>query len=155
MKQRSRANPSSLFLLELVLSILFFAVASAACVQLFIHSHILSVNARELNRSVLEVSSIAELTKATSDSAALQNTLLALYPQAERINESMIHIYYNSSFAPSSKERSSYTLVIQLSQEDHTLCAALNMQDPKKDRSIYALDVIHHLPRRDFHEPQT
>lgn len=155
MKHRNRANPSSLFLLELVLSILFFAVASAVCVQLFVRSHVISVNARELNRSALEVSSIAELTSASPDLNTLRDTLLTLYPQAEQRSDSEIHIYYNSTFDPIAKNEATYTLIIQLSQEGHTLSAALDMQEPQKDRSIYALDVVHHLARRDFYEPQT
>ncbi len=49
MKHRNRAQSSSLFLLELILAILFFSLASAVCVQFFVKSHLLSRDARNLN----------------------------------------------------------------------------------------------------------
>ena len=54
MKHRNRAKSSSLFLLELVLAILFFSLASAVCVQFFVKSHILSRDAQRLNHAVSE-----------------------------------------------------------------------------------------------------
>ena len=45
MKQKS--SRSALFLMELIFSILFFALASAVCVQLFVKAHLLSVSTQE------------------------------------------------------------------------------------------------------------
>ena len=42
MKRKPTANPSSLFLLELIFAILFFSVASAVCVQIFVKSMVRS-----------------------------------------------------------------------------------------------------------------
>ena len=67
MTRRNRAKSSSLFLLELILAILFFSIASAVCVQFFVKSHLLSQESRELQVSANEVSSIAELMNASSN----------------------------------------------------------------------------------------
>ena len=50
MKRKPTANPSSLFLLELIFAILFFSVTSAVCVQVFVKSHTLSTQAHGANR---------------------------------------------------------------------------------------------------------
>ena len=51
MKRKPTANPSSLFLLELIFAILFFSVASAVCVQVFVKSHTLSTQAHDLTQA--------------------------------------------------------------------------------------------------------
>ena len=60
MKYQRHNNTSSLFLLELILAVLFFSVASALCIQIFTKAHLMSQDARDLNFAVNEVSSMAE-----------------------------------------------------------------------------------------------
>ena len=55
----SKANKSGIFLLELLLSILLFAVASTICIQIFAKSHVLSADAVRLDHSVSLAQSIA------------------------------------------------------------------------------------------------
>ena len=52
MKMTHRPRTSSLFLLELIFSILFFSVASAICIQIFVRAHTLSRDARALHTAV-------------------------------------------------------------------------------------------------------
>lgn len=66
---KSRARSSSLFLMELILAILFFSVASGVCVQFFVRSHLLSRDSEALNHAVNECAGIAE-TVCTTDGAA-------------------------------------------------------------------------------------
>ena len=54
------SSKSSLFLMELIMSVLFFAIAAAVCVQLFIKSHSLSRSSVELNHAVIACESVAE-----------------------------------------------------------------------------------------------
>ena len=42
MKYQRHNNISSLFLLELILAVLFFSVASALCIQIFTKAHLMS-----------------------------------------------------------------------------------------------------------------
>ena len=55
MKYQRHNNISSLFLLELILAVLFFSVASALCIQIFTKAHLMSQDARDLNFAVNEV----------------------------------------------------------------------------------------------------
>lgn len=56
-KQSSR---TSLFLIELVLSIFFFIVASAVCMQLFVNTHFLTQKTAETNQALLWSQNLAE-----------------------------------------------------------------------------------------------
>lgn len=55
---------SSLFLIELTISILFFALASAACIQLFVKAHLLDQKTQEINQAVVWSQNLAELWNA-------------------------------------------------------------------------------------------
>ena len=67
MRQPRTHSGSSLFLMELILAILFFSVASAVCVQLFARAHTASEQSAALNRAVLAAESAAESFKGADD----------------------------------------------------------------------------------------
>lgn len=56
-------SKSGIFLLELVLVILFFSIASTVCIEMFIKSYTLSNDSTYLNQSVLIAENIAEAFK--------------------------------------------------------------------------------------------
>ncbi len=58
---RHPARRSGLFLLELILAILFFILASTVCVRLFVKSHTLEQDSANLDRAVNIAVSIAEV----------------------------------------------------------------------------------------------
>lgn len=128
MKYQRHNNTSSLFLLELILAVLFFSVASALCIQIFTKAHLMSQDARDLNFAVNEVSSMAEQMPDDSlqDAAA----------------------YYNSSYASCEKADAVYVLTVHYEPEDTLLKAHISMDTIADNRNIYALDVTKHRQRR-------
>lgn len=56
-----KSSKSSLFLLELIISILFFSVSAAACIQLFVKAHTIDVTTREQNQAIIWSQNLAEL----------------------------------------------------------------------------------------------
>ena len=128
MKYQRHNNTSSLFLLELILAVLFFSVASALCIQIFTKAHLMSQDARDLNFAVNEVSSMAEQMPNDSlqDAAA----------------------YYDSSYASCEKADAVYVLTIHYEPEDTLLKAHISMDTIADNRNIYTLDVTKHRQRR-------
>lgn len=128
MKYQRHNNTSSLFLLELILAVLFFSVASALCIQIFTKAHLMSQDARDLNFAVNEVSSMAEQTPDDSlqDAAA----------------------YYNSSYASCEKADAVYVLTVHYEPEDTLLKAHISMDTIADNRNIYTLDITKHRQRR-------
>lgn len=53
-------SKSSLFLMELIVSILFFSLASAICIQLFVRSHSISLETINLNNAITQAQNLAE-----------------------------------------------------------------------------------------------
>ena len=128
MKYQRHNNTSSLFLLELILAVLFFSVASALCIQIFTKAHLMSQDARDLNFAVNEVSSMAEQMPDDSlqDAAA----------------------YYDSSYASCEKADAVYVLTVHYEPEDTLLKAHISMDSIDDNRNIYTLDVTKHRQRR-------
>lgn len=59
--KRHYASTSSLFLIELILSIFFFILASAVVLQLFVKSHFVSERTISINNALLYTQNIAEV----------------------------------------------------------------------------------------------
>ena len=128
MKYQRHNNTSSLFLLELILAVLFFSVASALCIQIFTKAHLMSQDARDLNFAVNEVSSMAEQMpdESLQDAAS----------------------YYDSSYASCEKADAVYVLTVHYEPEDTLLKAHISMDTVADNRNIFTLDVTKHRQRR-------
>lgn len=152
MKYQRHNNTSSLFLLELILAVLFFSVASALCIQIFIKAHLMSQDARDLNFAVNEVSSMAEQISAGtlhSDTAASSDDT-ASDPSTQMSDGTLqdAAAYYDSSYASCEKADAVYVLTVHYEPEDTLLKAHISMDTIADNRNIYTLDVTKHRQRR-------
>lgn len=159
MKYQRHNNTSSLFLLELILAVLFFSVASALCIQIFTKAHLMSQDARDLNFAVNEVSSMAEqisadtlhpATAASSDDTAASSGDTASDPSTQISNDAWQDdtAYYDSSYASCEKADAVYVLTVHYEPEDTLLKAHISMDTIADNRNIYTLDVTKHRQRR-------
>lgn len=152
MKYQRHNNTSSLFLLELILAVLFFSVASALCIQIFTKAHLMSQDARDLNFAVNEVSSMAEQISADTlhpDTAASSDDT-ASDPSTQMPDDSLqdAAAYYDSSYASCKKADAVYVLTVHYEPEDTLLKAHISMDTIADNRNIYTLDVTKHRQRR-------
>lgn len=152
MKYQRHNNTSSLFLLELILAVLFFSVASALCIQIFTKAHLMSQDARDLNFAVNEVSSMAEQISAGtlhSDTAASSDDT-ASDPSTQMSDDALqdAAAYYDSSYASCEKADAVYVLTVHYEPEDTLLKAHISMDTVADNRNIYTLDVTKHRQRR-------
>ncbi len=77
------ASKSGSFLMELILSILFFSVASAVCIQLFAKAHLLDQKTGYQNQAVIWAENLASLWQAENgDLSVVRDTLCADYAAA-------------------------------------------------------------------------
>ena len=145
MKRKPTANPSSLFLLELIFAILFFSVASAVCVQIFVKSHTLSTQAHDLTQASRRAGDVAELITASTSPDDMKNLLEDAYSDAVNIASENFTIFYDSDFIPCSQETAVWQLNGQLLdvQLDVTKLTSGVEADV-----FYQLPVRHHLQRR-------
>lgn len=164
MKQTHTPRSSSLFLLELIFSILFFAVASALCVRIFVRAHLLSQDARALNYGVAACSNVAELVSASDSVSEASERILGLYPDAETVssseNEMLLTAGLDRTLGLCAAEDAVYLLNIQLSLEtseasDASILSAetsLTQADASSEEPIYQLRTVHYLGGGERHE---
>lgn len=136
---------SSLFLMELIIAILFFSLASAVCLRMFAKSHQLSTDASAGNQTV----NVAELirydlqndTRTLSDTYPEADILYSVVSNAADVYNGSV-IYFNKSWETCSADLAEYRLVIQAQDSSATL--------RKYVLSMYSLsdatDCIYELP---------
>lgn len=96
MAHKYTSHKSSLFLLELILAILFFSIASAVCVQLFVKSHLLSRQAEILSVAVNECADAAEIIYSAETESEVLERLKNAYPNAEDTGRQLLIPYSNT-----------------------------------------------------------
>ena len=100
-----RKSKTSLFLMELVITILFFSLCAAICMQLFVKTHTLGEKTKELNHAVCAAQGFAEVMRGTDGSLA---SILECYPDAVSDGESFFEVFYDSDFNPCSYSEAVY-----------------------------------------------
>ena len=128
---------SSLFLMELIIAILFFSLASAVCLRLYAKSHQLSTDASARNQAVNQTGNVAELIKYDLENGT--RTLAEKYPDADIITansnrtnadaktvniEDMYSgsvIYFDKNWDACSVDQAEYKLIIQAQDSSATL----------------------------------
>ena len=144
MKQRVRAGSRNLLLLELVICILFFSVASAVCLQLFAQAHRKSAEARERNIAVNLVSSCAEIVASSKDSEDAKSLLQQEYP-ALAVSETGEGF---SAELPGVFD--SDTLIISLTCREQMIACDISVQGASRE-TVYSLTLFHHVQRGNPH----
>ena len=131
--KRTSNSRSSLFLIELIIAILFFSLVSAVCLKAFTRSHILTQNARDLNASLMQVESTAELLR-TGEQADAQT-------------------FYSSSWKTCEEKKAAYTITVKEDPDSGTDSDAaalttyrITAKNLDTDKKIYSLKVICRTP---------
>lgn len=118
MQQHSKR--SSLFLLELILAIGFFCIASAVCVQIFVKSYTIEQESTSLNHAVHLATSAAE-TFCHSDVEPYE-------------------IFYDKDWNICDEENVYYTFKLDIKYDDSLEIAQIRIE--AKNSTLYELEVL-------------
>ena len=139
-----RTHKSSLFLIELILAISFFSLASAVCLQLFVKSHLLSKEPSQLNTGVNLVTSAAESFR---QSCGDMDAVTAFMPELKVSNsEEFYTAYYDEDGLPCTKSDAAYILTLTPDYREDTALAVIKILLTEDNNSIYELPVQVHVP---------
>ena len=109
------ASRGNLFLIEIILGILFFSIAAAVCVQLFVKAHTMGAASTDLNRGVALAQTAAETFRACEGSLPETGRLLS----AENKGDETIVAYYDAQGTPCGENEAVYVLSIIGSKENY------------------------------------
>lgn len=143
--QRKPAKRSSLFLLELIIAILFFCLASAVCVRFFVRSHVMEQETTELNHAVDQAVSVAEILRSGQDIPAC---LKEQYPDIVSANDSDCYtICFDQEWAPCREEGSVYSLSLLYKEENGFVTGDISVFAHRQKDAIYTLEVEKYLQK--------
>ena len=139
MTNNHSSHRSSLFLLELILAILFFSIASAVCVQLFVKSHLLSKDAQNLSFAVGECSNVAEIIYSADTKDDVLKRLKNAYPDASYLDHTFT-VFYETGHTMNT------TCDFSSAQEDCPMMQAnISFVCNSNQETIYQLNITHQL----------
>jgi len=109
MKERASSSASGMFLIELLLAIMIFAVASAICLKVFVTAHQISAESHDMNRAILAAQNGAECFKATGGDLSETAGLLG----EDFTGGDTLDMHFDSNWKPSADPDFGYTLEIK------------------------------------------
>lgn len=143
---KHRSSKASLFLMELIITILIFSAASAVCVQLFAKSHLISLKTQILNHAVIHSENTAEVFLSTQGD--LSSMMDLLDPSSlGTLSDSSFCLYYDENFNPATESSSLYKLQFEKEAVDSFIHGTISFFDLTKDSGdpIYQLKVTKYV----------
>ena len=140
MKMRTRAGGRNLFLLELVIAILFFALSSAICMQLFAHAHEKSMAAKRLSEGVNLASAAGEVLFSFHSREEALSLYRQCYPNGEILETE------DGFCLQGSGDPAGLTLKVCVSQREWMLHGDISVEN-ENGEVVYRLTVSHHMQR--------
>lgn len=117
-----RANSrSTLFLGEIVLALLIFALSSAVCLGLLFHAYQISGASLDLNRAVVNVQSAAETFKSQPQLDKVATLL------GGDVRSGVCYVYYNEDWRLADQEDAVFTMLIRPRQESGVVYAEISL----------------------------
>ena len=150
---RSSNSHSSLFLMEMMIAILFFSLASAVCLRMFATCHQIGEGTKDLNMAVYQAGNAAELLRNSlkseeGESASFPGCLLSEYPQAAAGGSDVL-VYYDADWNQCAKRNGAHCMeIVQAQEEGLTLydIRVRNLDGGEED--VYSLALKLHQPQR-------
>lgn len=136
MIRKPKASSSSLFLMELILSILIFALASAVCVSFFVRSHTLSVQAQQMNQAVQSVDQAAELIRGSASTEDLEQQLQQAYPNVVSSGSLDAGLTYTVT-----EDSTGNTLTIVLKQDGRLVDAGISYRNAESTSAVFETEI--------------
>ncbi|MEE0753163.1 hypothetical protein [Frisingicoccus sp.] len=115
---------TSLFLMEMIIAVFFFAVTSAICAQVFAKAHLVSAHTSELNQAVFHTENIAETFRSANGSFN--------GPSAS---------FYDENWQECPEETAVYRISVRTADESTVKKIRISVSRQISDEIIYSVDV--------------
>lgn len=142
-------SKSSLFLMELIIAILFFSLASTVCIQLFAKAHILSNQTVNENHAVIHAQNLAECFLSTEGDMTQMRDLFDNY--APDTSEDTLVLLFDQDWQECTADNASYCASLVSHAEENGLISAditIAAYNSNSSDYIYELTIVHHIPER-------
>lgn len=135
---KNRTSKSSLFLMELIIAILFFAIASGMCMQIFVKAHLLTQQTdQEQNALVVSDSIIATLKNADGDLEEVESVFHGT------MRAGQLSIFLNKDFQVTKEEKSVYIVMVYLEETEQY---RIDVKEQETGKQILRQSIFCHKP---------
>lgn len=140
---QSGHSKSGLFLMELIIVILFFSLASTVCIQMFTKSHLISQETVDKNEAVLIAQNLAESWYAAEgELTAMQ----AVFGDAV-VTEDQLTLSYDGDWNSCDGSSAVYTAVLTNDDTDaNEILCHITVRGADAEEALYTLELQHHIP---------
>ncbi len=135
-------SKTSLFLMELIITILLFAACGAVCMRLFVTSYVMTQDTVELNESVSIAQGFAEVMRGTDGDI---DSVLEHYPNAIRGGEGYFEVYYDSNFEECGYEDAAYVSDVTMTPNGAIQNMEVRVVRLRDFKDIYTLDATKYM----------
>ena len=138
MKAR-QTKRSSLFLMELLIAILFFILASAICVHFFVQSHMLEQDSVNLNHATTAATSAAEIFL-SEESPSFEK----FFCDGNNVKNGFLY-FYDKNWELCNSSQTKYTVSLHWEENDSMRTCHIDVSSAEE--SLYALTVNKHVTK--------
>lgn len=135
------SSKSGLFLIEMMVSILFLALASGVCVNLFVKAHTVGKESRDVSAAISCAQSAAETFKACDGDMQKLEQLL----NASDDGVGTLSVYYDANWAVTSDEKAPYRVRIE-PVSGSLEGAQITVRKTGRVQALWQLDVKKYVP---------
>ena len=130
-------SKSSLFLIELIIAVLFFALASTVCIQMFVRGHMINISNSEKEHAIMLTQSLAESYEATDGDV---NAMAKLFDDAIIAGDS-INFCYDSDWNAINEDEAVYKVSLTSAIDGNFSNASIVTVNLSSGEEIYTLDT--------------
>ena len=147
-KNRKRPTSSGMFLIELILSILIFAIVSAICVQFFMKSYRQSQEAKQLSFASTKAAAVGEIISASDSDEEAKMLINRAFDGADTDGD-VARLYFDKEFKNCGEDEAVYTVIVVIDDEESAssgrdIFANILVNSTSTNEEIYSLFVKHH-----------
>ena len=132
-----RNSRASLFLMELMISIMFFAISGAVCIQLFVKAHTINEESAAKSKATLIAQDICEYYHYSDGDKA---DMLSYYWDYEESEDSIL-LYFTENGSVCSNVGARYVATLTFDQELSYRILTLDIQSVDDKESLYSTRI--------------
>ncbi len=133
---------SSLFLMEMIVTILFFSLAAAVCVKCFVSAHVMGKETYELNHAIAIATGYAEVMRGTDGDI---DSIMEVFPDAVKGDDSYIMVFYDDKFEACDSDKAVYAGDITLTPNGAVQNMCVKIIRVEDSEIIYELNATKYM----------
>lgn len=144
-----RHSKASLFLMEIMISILFFSITAAVCIQLFVKAHTINVSTENLSKATYIAQDLSEyyLSGNPAGNVSMKEQMMDHLPPY-KTDENHIVIYFSPDWKVCHEEAAKFSAELIFHEDGEYSYMSINLSELGQETPIYSNCVKKHIPRR-------